>query len=345
MKTLVCYEYTGLEPDQEEDLFARVQKGVQLTPAEKLKATTGLWQTLAKLFENDFKEVVNLPVNTRASGFQNILGAFVQIIEVQNPSNSDGTPQFRLSIPSIQAFIKHSKREEYNEASKSCLCRVFTIFHAILNESPHVFESHRFKVARRFAPMELIGVAVLIAKWCDTRNQRMLTGDIQAFREQIRYNLSDLRKDGATWKTMWQFIDELESLRGAADGSSVPARRKKRFVGPVTRRAPSKPAIQRQRLRSVSSSSNQWDEAPTAPSSRTSVSAQPEVSKEAVRGTRSASFDSVLGTDATFSNLEVSARPKVKIEEINVRKRPSVLDLAATAGAAKKRLKTALRKN
>lgn len=58
-KEFLCYEYEGLTPEQEEDLFARVQKGIPLNPAEKLRATSGPWQDLAKRFEVEFTEVVN----------------------------------------------------------------------------------------------------------------------------------------------------------------------------------------------------------------------------------------------------------------------------------------------
>lgn len=58
-KALVCYEYAGIQRDQEEDLFARVQKGVPLKYAEKFRATHGEWQDLTNLFERDFEKVMN----------------------------------------------------------------------------------------------------------------------------------------------------------------------------------------------------------------------------------------------------------------------------------------------
>jgi hypothetical protein len=38
---ILCIEYQGLERRQEEDLFSRVQLGMPLTPAEKLRAISG----------------------------------------------------------------------------------------------------------------------------------------------------------------------------------------------------------------------------------------------------------------------------------------------------------------
>lgn len=56
---LVCYEYDHLDRGQEEALFARVQKGVRLSSAEKLKATRGKWQGLADSIEREFNTVTH----------------------------------------------------------------------------------------------------------------------------------------------------------------------------------------------------------------------------------------------------------------------------------------------
>jgi hypothetical protein len=56
---ILCAEYAALEPKQEEDLFSRVQLGVPLTPAEKLKASSGAWQSFAVEIERQFPRLVN----------------------------------------------------------------------------------------------------------------------------------------------------------------------------------------------------------------------------------------------------------------------------------------------
>lgn len=58
-KQLFCYELPDLSREQEEDLFSRVQMGVQLNQAEKLRASRGGWQSYANLFEEDFDDVVS----------------------------------------------------------------------------------------------------------------------------------------------------------------------------------------------------------------------------------------------------------------------------------------------
>ena len=58
-KHLLCVEYMDLTQTQEIELFQRVQLGKPLTKAETFKASQGVWQDLARVFEVDYAEVVN----------------------------------------------------------------------------------------------------------------------------------------------------------------------------------------------------------------------------------------------------------------------------------------------
>ncbi len=108
-----------------------------------------------------------------------------------------------------------------NEATKSHLSRVFATFQDLVVSSPATFRNNNYKVARKFSPVELIATAVLISKYFDSRNNELLLGDIRHMRESIRQALPDLRLDKTTWKTVSQYVYELESYRGATDGSNI----------------------------------------------------------------------------------------------------------------------------
>ena len=58
-KDLLCCEYLNLTETQEREIFQRVQLGIPLTAAEKVRATAGAWQEFAQSFELDFPRVVN----------------------------------------------------------------------------------------------------------------------------------------------------------------------------------------------------------------------------------------------------------------------------------------------
>lgn len=162
----------------------------------------------------------------RGVGFRNVLTAFTQILEVQNPSNANGTSKTRIQMPAVTALVnKHP--ELCGAANKKHLEDVFSKFAELVSISRKTFENNNYKVARNFAPVEMVAVAVLISLYMGTRNNTMLLGDIETMREVVREHLPDLRMDNTTWKTIWQFIDELESFRGASNGSTA---RKKNFT-------------------------------------------------------------------------------------------------------------------
>lgn len=55
---MLCVEYSELKLEQEEELFARVQMGMELRPAEKLKARSGPWQKFAIELEQKYPDLM-----------------------------------------------------------------------------------------------------------------------------------------------------------------------------------------------------------------------------------------------------------------------------------------------
>lgn len=60
----------------------------------------------------------------------------------------------------------------------------------------------------------MVAVVVLISQWSETRNNRLLLGDIGALRENLREHFTDLRLNEKLWKHTWSYIDNLERIRG-----------------------------------------------------------------------------------------------------------------------------------
>jgi hypothetical protein len=58
-KNLCCYFYKELPKDVEENMFQLVQRGVPLSPAEKMRAMSTAWADFAKQYEKDYSLVVN----------------------------------------------------------------------------------------------------------------------------------------------------------------------------------------------------------------------------------------------------------------------------------------------
>ena len=107
-KEFVSFEFSDLSPEQEEDLFARVQMGVQLSLAEKMRASTGPWQELARLYVEDFPDVYSLMKDrARAKDFQLTLSCFSQILEVMHPAAPDGIPILRTNHSALPKLLNN----------------------------------------------------------------------------------------------------------------------------------------------------------------------------------------------------------------------------------------------
>ena len=58
-KSFCCYEYDELNVETEETMFQLVQRGIALTPAEKMRAMSTEWATFTKQYEDDYPMIVN----------------------------------------------------------------------------------------------------------------------------------------------------------------------------------------------------------------------------------------------------------------------------------------------
>ncbi len=54
-----CYEYKNIGKAVEETMFQLVQRGVTLTPAEKMRALSTRWATLWKQYEDQYSKVIS----------------------------------------------------------------------------------------------------------------------------------------------------------------------------------------------------------------------------------------------------------------------------------------------
>ena len=52
----------------------------------------------------------------------------------------------------------------------------------------------------------------------DSRNNALLLGDVRAMRLTLRQTRHDLQMNQGTWDAIWEFLESLESYRGAVDG-------------------------------------------------------------------------------------------------------------------------------
>lgn len=214
-KTLTYCKFAGLSRAQQEDLFRRVQLGLPLSLAERLRAQTGPWQGLAKQFEKNFEEILNLSGNHRGKGFQTLLLSFAQVIETENK-----TPGSSSAIQSgsarLQKFIKDV--DALTPSRRSKLRKIFTTFKEIAAQDVTIFRNNGYERSKNFTTVELIAVAVLISTCGEHMTNDGLLRAIRDMRGHVRQRCHDLFANDTTWRVLWRFIQTVQVSSGALSG-------------------------------------------------------------------------------------------------------------------------------
>lgn len=143
--------------------------------------------------------------NKRARAFQTILATFKILL------SDDDTPVYSTGANSLAPFLE--KTQLLDDAFKQRATRVFTIFNNVFMAHKQIFENNNYRHSTRFAPIEFVGVALLIHRYPE-RSVGMLSGDIKTMRDFLRKERQELRSNTTTFKTIVGFIDNLEAYRG-----------------------------------------------------------------------------------------------------------------------------------
>lgn len=226
-KRLCCYFYKDLPQDIEENMFQLVQRGVPLTPAEKMRAMSTEWATFAKQYVEDYSIVVNLSKNTRAGGFRSVLTIFSMIQEVLGKSADLPAPTLQASPLALTKFLE--EKQPINMALKLALKSIFDRFEGLVSQSSTQFTATKYEVnedsvfypaatflredavshVRTFSPLELICTAVLIAYHMDGSSDEELLNGVKNLRRYLRLEHKDLRVNPKCWSTAWNFISKM----------------------------------------------------------------------------------------------------------------------------------------
>ncbi|KAF8621566.1 hypothetical protein AX15_007593 [Amanita polypyramis BW_CC] len=201
-KKITCVEYQGLTPDQERDIFQRVQLGMSLTAAEKLQAISSPWADwishlearhvsvdggLSSQFEWDTK---------RGRDFQNI-AHFVYCC--------DGLPNEYL--PTTQKLEKWLARvdppgDQFQKEIDDTLRELWMI------AKERQLNKGFTAIGKRLAPVEFVFIGVLLYK-LRNRSREERAGAIYHLRTAVREEFQDIRNNNIVGKAMWAIINEL----------------------------------------------------------------------------------------------------------------------------------------
>ena len=238
-RSFCCYEFSNLTSSVEENMFQLVQRGMPLSPAEKMRALSTEWANLGKKFEKDYSQIVKLNQTNRAQGFRSIISIFASIMEVDNPSDNAVSPTFAITPAKLTHLIKHP--ELLTEKQKRVFKKVFDRFQQLLDactipdgskvvrqvdnnscfgKNPEYVREQGQTHVKTFSPLELLSTALLIHLHGDKRNDAMLKGDILDMRVFLREKHMDLRLNTQCWASMWDYVNNQIFLRRGGEGTA-----------------------------------------------------------------------------------------------------------------------------
>ncbi|KAL0948055.1 hypothetical protein HGRIS_010678 [Hohenbuehelia grisea] len=220
-----CVEYYSITDEQEREIFHRVQNGVALRPAERLKAISGL---RAELTREMLTRLINLKVpdsmkwdTTRGRDFQSA-GSVLYLVEKQLDKTRKTAPQ-----PTMKALHNWLYETTVMHPSlPSAVGLTFAIL-ARLFEDPKDVRHMTPPKATKMSPLEFSMIGLLIHTHCLSMSLLQLTRAIRQMRDMMRskFDAQSEASRAATFRVAVKFIQvELVKQPPTGDGEgSIPA--------------------------------------------------------------------------------------------------------------------------
>ena len=245
------YEYEGLDIETEENMFQLVQRGIALTPAEKMRALSTEWAIYTRQFEDDYQLVINcksakcnlwkstnlnqVSKQSRASGLRLILTIFTMVQEIMAGRRKKGAdlsapPTLQASPQALMRVLEST--EPISLVHKLKFKAIFDRYERLVRLRTSVFDAAPMYLqeagvnhCRTFSPLELLVTGVLVAlHGMEKRKDGDLLNDIKELRRYLRSEHRDLRVNAQCWNSGWHFITEIMEERGSKAKLSVPVR-------------------------------------------------------------------------------------------------------------------------
>ncbi|KAG1760256.1 hypothetical protein EDD22DRAFT_1051686 [Suillus occidentalis] len=230
-KQIVCVEYSDINPDQEREIFQRVQLGVALTPAERMQAIVGPWPTIIReiqsqvLGENGFQGYLDWG-HARGRDFQ-CMASIGYLIE-NHPKPT--VP----SAPTLEKWLLRS--DPVSPKLREDLLDTFRVFLILARDQKY---SRSLNKPTRVSPIEFVMIGVLIYLFRDRLSLTQLSSAIEKMRKDVRDDHKDIRANSRITKHMVSFMNKrlkISELKtdGEGDkpaaGKPIKAKKRKRVA-------------------------------------------------------------------------------------------------------------------
>ncbi|CAL3964406.1 unnamed protein product [Diplocarpon coronariae] len=212
-----CYEYEDLTADTEKTMVQLVQRGIALTPAEKMRAMSTKWAMFIRQFEDDYALIVN---HEGASGFRLILTVFIMIQEIlarqTQRKRTSSTLPLQARLEAIFGRYEHLIKLSSTQITAT---RFKVNSNSVFDPAPKYLRAANTNNVRTFSPLELVVTAILVATHMDHRSEEQLLEDVKELRTWLRRKHKDLRVNAQCWAMAWSFITSEIEVRSVQEGS------------------------------------------------------------------------------------------------------------------------------
>ncbi|KAI6708288.1 hypothetical protein JHW43_009181, partial [Diplocarpon mali] len=190
-----CYEYEDLTADTEKTMVQLVQRGIALTPAEKMRAMSTKWAMFIPSIQRG------------ASGFRLILTVFTMIQEIlarqTQRKRTSSTPPLQARLEAIFGRYEHLIKLSSTQITAT---RFKVNSNSVFDPAPKYLRAANTNNVRTFSPLELVVTAILVATHMDHRSDEQLLEDVKELRTWLRRKHKDLRVNAQCWAMAWSFI-------------------------------------------------------------------------------------------------------------------------------------------
>ncbi|KAK7688029.1 hypothetical protein QCA50_008399 [Cerrena zonata] len=202
-KTFVCVEYDGITENEEREVFQRVQLGMALTPAERMQAinsprATFIREILPEFVTDGLSAYLEWDTS-RAADFRGISTA---VYHIENWI-ANGPP----GLPTLTKWLSH--KEDFPDKTKQDLRQTFAIFLALAKDAK-LAKVFRLPGVKKVAPVEIIAISTLIARFKGKMSLAQLSEAIGDMRADVRKHETDIRNNNRCLKLLNTFIERLK---------------------------------------------------------------------------------------------------------------------------------------
>ncbi|CDO77833.1 hypothetical protein BN946_scf184714.g8 [Trametes cinnabarina] len=203
-KQIVCMEYQDISPENEREIFQRVQLGMALTPAERLQAisspvTSFIRELLDTYIVGQLADAIEWDTS-RANDFRTLAMAVYGMSKWPKLTTAP-------SLATIEKWLHES--DELEAKFEADVSNTFQVF-CQLAVHPQLSSCFKIQGIKKVAPVEMLAISLLIHANKRRMTLAQLSEAITSMRHDVRLVEKDVRLNSRTMKLLLSFVKKLK---------------------------------------------------------------------------------------------------------------------------------------